>query len=46
MISVPYSIEVNDIPLLIDKGYTGPEFERVLIDQFDALYAEGATAAR
>jgi peptidoglycan/xylan/chitin deacetylase (PgdA/CDA1 family) len=39
MISVPYSIEVNDIPLLATKGMTGPDFERVLIDQFDGLYA-------
>jgi hypothetical protein len=39
MISVPYSIEVNDIPLLATKGMTGPDFERVLVDQFDGLYA-------
>jgi allantoinase len=39
MLSVPYSIEVNDVPLLVSKGMTGPEFERVLIDQFDGLYA-------
>jgi len=42
MISVPYSIEVNDIPLLLDKGLTGPEYAQVVIDQFDALHAAGA----
>lgn len=46
VISVPYSIEVNDIPLLVIKGLTGPDFERVLIDQFDALYAESAKSGR
>jgi peptidoglycan/xylan/chitin deacetylase (PgdA/CDA1 family) len=46
MISVPYAIEANDIPLLIDKGLTGPEFAQVLIDQFDVLYAEGERSGR
>jgi len=39
MISVPYSIEVNDIPLLVSKGMSGADFERVLVDQFDGLHA-------
>jgi hypothetical protein len=38
MISVPYSIEANDIPLLVTKGLTAPDYERVLVDQFDGLY--------
>jgi allantoinase len=38
MISLPYSIEANDIPLLITKGYDGQAFERTLVDQFDGLY--------
>ncbi len=46
MISVPYSIEVNDIPLFIEKGASGPEFERVIVDQFDALYAAGADSGQ
>ncbi len=46
MISVPYAIEHNDIPLLIDKGLTGPEFGQVLTDQFDVLYEEGATSGK
>lgn len=40
MISVPYSIEVNDIPLFLDIGVTGPDFRQVVVDQFDVLYAE------
>lgn len=38
MISLPYSIEVNDIPLMITKGYGGEAFYQVLVDQFDGLY--------
>jgi len=41
MISVPYSIEVNDIPLFIGQGMTGPDFARLVMDQFDVLYKEG-----
>ena len=43
MMSVPYSIEVNDIPLLLTKGLTGPEFEQTLVDQFDGLYEAAET---
>jgi peptidoglycan/xylan/chitin deacetylase (PgdA/CDA1 family) len=39
-ISVPYSIEVNDISFLLSIGGTGAEFGRLIIDQFDALYEE------
>ena len=37
LLSVPYSIEVNDIPLFLAKGVSGPDYERVLVDQFDVL---------
>ena len=40
MISVPYSIEVNDIPLFLGHGLTGPEFHQLAVDQFDVLYEE------
>jgi peptidoglycan/xylan/chitin deacetylase (PgdA/CDA1 family) len=46
MISVPYAIEHNDIPLLLDKGLTGPEYQRVLTDAFDVLYEEGAQGGK
>jgi peptidoglycan/xylan/chitin deacetylase (PgdA/CDA1 family) len=45
IISVPYSIEVNDIPLFLDRGLTAPEFERIAIDQFDVLYEESVRRA-
>lgn len=41
MISVPYSIEINDIPIFVGKNTTGEEFYQMLIDQFDTLYEEG-----
>jgi peptidoglycan/xylan/chitin deacetylase (PgdA/CDA1 family) len=46
MISIPYSIEVNDIPLFLDKGVSGQDFCQVLVDQFDALYEAGETSGQ
>jgi peptidoglycan/xylan/chitin deacetylase (PgdA/CDA1 family) len=46
MISVPYSIEVNDIPLCLGKGLSGEQFYRVVVDQFDVLYAEAERSGR
>ncbi|MFH1849790.1 MAG: polysaccharide deacetylase family protein [archaeon] len=42
MISVPYSIEVNDIPLFVGKSLSGEGFLQIVKDQFDTLYAEGS----
>ena len=42
LVSVPYSIEINDIPMFLTYGLTGPEFEQAIRDQFDVLYEEGA----
>lgn len=44
--SVPYSIEVNDIVAFAIHGQTGPDFERMVLDQFECLYDEGASSAR
>lgn len=41
LISMPYSIEINDIPMFLTYGMTGPQFEQAVKDQFDVLYAEG-----
>jgi hypothetical protein len=43
LVAMPYSIEINDIPMFLTYGLTGPEFEQALRDQFDVLYEEGAT---
>ncbi len=44
MLSVPYSVELNDL-LLFGKGFTGPEFVQVVIDQYEQLRADAADGA-
>lgn len=46
MISVPYSIELNDINLFVSKSLSGDDFYRVVVDQFDQLYEDGAASGR
>jgi peptidoglycan/xylan/chitin deacetylase (PgdA/CDA1 family) len=46
MLSVPYSVELNDLSLFGAKGMTGEEFFRTIVDQFDQLYADGARTGR
>jgi peptidoglycan/xylan/chitin deacetylase (PgdA/CDA1 family) len=46
MIGLPYSIEVNDIPLFLGKSLAGPDFEQLLKDQFDVLYEEGTESGQ
>jgi allantoinase len=46
MISVPYSQELNDIPIYTRKGLLPEEFHRVICDQFDVLYEEGAQTGK
>ncbi|ANZ41296.1 polysaccharide deacetylase [Lentzea guizhouensis] len=38
MISVPYSVELNDL-MLLDRS--GPDFVRMVADQYEVLHAEG-----
>lgn len=40
LFSIPYCMEINDISLFIRKGYTGDQYYRSVIDQFDTLYAD------
>jgi peptidoglycan/xylan/chitin deacetylase (PgdA/CDA1 family) len=37
ILSVPYSIEINDSPALVFRQHTGVDFERMMIDQFDEM---------
>jgi peptidoglycan/xylan/chitin deacetylase (PgdA/CDA1 family) len=46
MISVPYSQELNDIPVFTRKGFTAEQFCEMIRDQFDVLYAEGEHSGR
>ena len=46
MISISYSIEINDIPAFLDVGLSAEGFGRMIKDQFDVLYEEGAKSGR
>ncbi|MEU6701620.1 polysaccharide deacetylase family protein [Pseudonocardia sp. NPDC046786] len=41
MLSVPYTLELNDL-LLFARGSTGPEFVRMVRDQYEQLRADAA----
>ena len=44
---VPYTLDTNDMRFATAQGFhTGDQFARYLMDAFDVLYAEGATAPK
>ena len=43
---VPYSVELNDIPMMMIQHHQAGELFNRARDQFDRLYAEGAQSAR
>lgn len=43
LLSIPYSIEINDFEMFMGKKVTGPEFRDAIIDQFRTLYRESQT---
>ncbi|SFK91746.1 MULTISPECIES: polysaccharide deacetylase family protein [Amycolatopsis] len=45
MISVPYSVELNDL-ILFGKGCSGPEFVRMVRDQYEQLHADSEHSGR
>ena len=46
MVSLPYSVQTNDVPAYFDMKCSVPEFERTLKAQFDVLYRESAVSGR
>jgi peptidoglycan/xylan/chitin deacetylase (PgdA/CDA1 family) len=46
MISVPYSIEMNDVSLFVGRTLKPADFVQMVMDQFDVLYEEGAQSGR
>ena len=46
LFSIPYCMEINDIPLFLRKGYTGEQYYRSVIDQFETLYADSRKQPR
>src|SRR3989440_2427032 len=46
LVTLPYSVELNDIPMMIVQHHEGAHLARRAIDQFDRLYAEGKDRAK
>jgi allantoinase len=46
MMSVPYSIELNDVTMFVGKSLTGEGFYQMVVDQFDQLYKDGEKTGR
>jgi peptidoglycan/xylan/chitin deacetylase (PgdA/CDA1 family) len=46
MYSIPYSVELNDIPAFLDLKQSPETFGRMICDQFDVLYEDGAKTGR
>ena len=46
LVTLPYTVELNDIPMMIIQHHESDYFMRRVIDQFDRLYAEGEQRAK
>lgn len=46
LISVPYTLDLNDIPAFLYHHMTPEQFCQMIKDQFDTLYREGSAQAR
>lgn len=46
MLSVPYSIDLNDVNLFVGKNLSGPDYVRLVSDVLAQLLADGETAGR
>jgi peptidoglycan/xylan/chitin deacetylase (PgdA/CDA1 family) len=46
IVSVPYTVEMNDIAMMVLQNHPAEEWLRRGVDQFDRLYAEGEKSAR
>lgn len=44
--SIPYTLEIGDIPIFLHQGRTGSAFYDIVVDQFDQLYEEGESRPR
>jgi peptidoglycan/xylan/chitin deacetylase (PgdA/CDA1 family) len=46
LLSMPYSVEINDIASFLGIGVSGADFGSMIKDQFDVLYREGEKNCR
>lgn len=46
ILAMPYSVEMNDYTAFLEQGLSGKDFGDAICDQFDQLYADGASTGR
>jgi peptidoglycan/xylan/chitin deacetylase (PgdA/CDA1 family) len=46
MVSVPYSLDVNDLALFLDYTMPGPDYERIVRDHFEVLLQDSESIPR
>lgn len=46
LVSIPYSFELNDAPMVYHNKVSAAEFEQMIKWQFDVMYREGAESGR
>ena len=46
LVALPYTVELNDIPIYLIQPHRSPEIFKRARDQFDTLYREGAEGVR
>ncbi len=46
LVTIPYTVELNDIPMMIVQHHEGDYLLKRAVDQFDRLYAEGTDRAK
>lgn len=46
LLALPYSIEINDMELILRQRRSAPEFRERLIDQYEQLWRDGDRVAR
>jgi len=46
LLSIPYSIEINDITVFLGEHGNAEDFYSRIVDQFDVLYEDGKTSGR
>jgi peptidoglycan/xylan/chitin deacetylase (PgdA/CDA1 family) len=46
LVSLPYAIELNDIPAFLDLKQSGEQFATMIRDTFDTLHEDSAASAR
>jgi allantoinase len=46
LLTMPYTLEINDVPAILGKGASAEVFGRMIRDQFDVLYEESIELPR